>query len=310
MFTDIYNFPNLGGNNNSIPDTPLFLGTDGTFYSTAEEGTDAAGSLFSLVDGQSPFATLVLTSGTVGSQIGILGQGFSSPSVVKFNGVAARKVTLTGTTFLTATVPAGASSGFVTITTGATTLTSRYTFTVLNSWGSGKAIPTAVAGAASGFIGKIYVVSGITAQGGAPVSNTQIFNPATNTWTTGAAIPTPVFAAASAVVSGSLYVIGGYEGTSQTPSNLVQIYNPSKNTWTTGAAMPTARWKRCRSRGRQRDLRHRRQRLDSAAEHSGEVRSFHQHVDGGDSVAGWKVGARRGVVGIKHCCIGWLCDVR
>ena len=242
VFTDLYNFPNLGGNNNSIPETPLLLGTDGTFYSTTYEGTDDAGSVFTLVDGQKAFASLVVTSGTVGSQIGILGQGFSSSSVVKFNGVAATKVTLTGTTFLTATVPAGASNGFVTITTGATTLTSRQTFIVHNAWGSGKAIPTAVAGAASGFVnGKVYVISGITAQSGAPVSNTQIYNPTTNTWTTGTTIPTPVFAAASAVVTGSLYVIGGYEGSSQTPSNLVQIYNPSKNTWTTGTSMLTAR---------------------------------------------------------------------
>ncbi len=242
VFTDLYNFPILGGNNNSVPLSPLLLSTNGTFYSTTEEGGPGIGTVYSRVDGQSAFVTLVLTSGKVGSPIGILGQGFTSSSVVKFNGVAATKVTLSGTTFLTATVPAGATDGFVTVTTGATTLTSRQKFTVHNSWAAGKAIPTAVAGAASGFIGgKIFVVSGIAAQGGAPVSNTQVYNPTTNTWTAGAAIPTPVFAPASAVVSGSLYVIGGYEGASQTPTNLVQIYSPSKNAWTTGASMPTSR---------------------------------------------------------------------
>ena len=125
---------------------------------------------------------------------------FSSSSVVKFNGVAASKK-LAGSTFLTAIVPTGASSGFVTVTTSSTTLTSRQKFTVHNSWGAGKATPTAVAGAASGFINnKIYVVSGMKAQGTAPAANTQIYNPATNTWTTGAPIPTPVLAPASAVV--------------------------------------------------------------------------------------------------------------
>src|SRR5579864_823691 len=246
VFTNLYSFPNAGNNNNSLPFTPLLLGTDGTFYATTEQdgsGTGSnSGTFYSLVDGQNPFVAPIVSSGKVGSQIGILGQGFTSSSVVKFNGVAATTVTRTGSTYLTATVPAGASSGFITVTTGTTTLSSRRTFVVHNSWGSGKAIPTAVAGAASGFIGtKIYVVSGFTTQGAAPVSNTQIYTPTTNTWTTGAAIPTPVAGSASAVVSGLLYVIGGYEGASATPSNLVQIYNPAKNTWTTGTSMPTAR---------------------------------------------------------------------
>lgn len=243
IFTDLYDFTNFGGNNNSLPLSPLLLATNGTFYSTTEfAGTSNAGSFYSLVDGQTPFISLVTTSGRVGSQVGILGQGFSSSSVVKFNGVAATKVTLTGTTFLTATVPTGATDGNVTVTTGTTTLTSRQKFTVHNSWSSGKATPTAVAGAASGFIsGRIVVAGGFAAQGGAPVSNTQVYNPTTNTWTAGAAVPTPVFAPASAVVGTSLYVIGGYEGISQTPTNLVQIYTPSTNTWTTGTSMPTSR---------------------------------------------------------------------
>ena len=128
VFTDIYNFPLLGGNNNSVPLTPLLLGTNGTFYSATEAGGNGSGSFFSLVDGQSPFISLTAASGKVGSQIGILGQGFSSSSVVKFNGVAASKK-LAGSTFLTAIVPAGASSGFVTVTTSSTTLTSRQKFT-------------------------------------------------------------------------------------------------------------------------------------------------------------------------------------
>src|SRR5579864_6579741 len=95
-------------------------------------------------------------------------QGFSSSSVVKFNGVAAKTIAVTGTTFITATVPAGATDGFVTVTTGTTTLSSLNKFIVHNSWASGTAIPTAVAGAASGVIGgKVYLVGGFAAQGGA-----------------------------------------------------------------------------------------------------------------------------------------------
>jgi uncharacterized repeat protein (TIGR03803 family) len=242
-FTDLYNFPNPGSNNDSVPESPLFLSTNGKFYGTTQlGGTSGDGTFYSLTNGQTAFIQLQETTGRVGSKIGILGQGFSASSVVKFNGVTATTVTRTGTTFLLATVPAGANDGFVTVTTGAVTLTSSKKFVVHNSWSSGKAMPTAVFAAASGFIGgKIYVVSGNAAQGGPPVSNNQVYNPTSNSWTTAAAIPTPVFAPASAVVGGLLYVIGGYEGTGQTPTNLVQIYTPATNKWTTGAAMPTAR---------------------------------------------------------------------
>lgn len=232
------------------PSTPLVQSTDGKFYGvTSQGGTPnqcnsgvGCGVFYSLDVGLAGFVSLTSTSGKVGSTVQILGQGFTKSSVVKFNGVTATTVTFGQSTFLTATVPAGASNGYVTVTTGTTTLTSAQKFTVHNSWASGAAMPTAVFAAASGYIGgKIYVVSGDTTQGGAPVSGNQVYNPTANTWTTAAAIPTPVSGPASAVVGGLLYVIGGYEGTSGTPSNLVQIYNPTTNKWTAGAAMPTAR---------------------------------------------------------------------
>ena len=225
------------------PYSTLIQNTNGKLYGTTSSGgKNATGTFFRVSTSDAAFVLLQESAGKVGSKIGILGQGFSASSVVKFNGVTATTVTRTGSTFLLATVPPGATDGFVTVTTGTTTLTSSKKFVVHNSWSSGAAIPTAVFGSASGFIGgKIYVVSGDTAQGGAPVSSNQVYNPTSNSWTTAAAIPTPVFAPASAVVGGLLYVIGGYEGASQTPTNLVQIYTPGTNKWTTGAAMPTAR---------------------------------------------------------------------
>jgi hypothetical protein len=61
--------------------------------------------------GLAPYLRLQSTSGKVGSTVGIVGQGFDSASAVKFNGVKATKVVLSGTTYITATVPAGASTG-------------------------------------------------------------------------------------------------------------------------------------------------------------------------------------------------------
>jgi uncharacterized repeat protein (TIGR03803 family) len=132
VFTDVYNFTNFGGNNNSLPFSPLLLATTGKFYSTTEQaGATQSGTFYSLTDGQHSFVNLLMKSGKVGANVQILGQGFSGSSVVEFDGVAATGVTRNGSTFLQATVPAGALTGSVTVTTGATTLTSFSTFKVI-----------------------------------------------------------------------------------------------------------------------------------------------------------------------------------
>jgi uncharacterized repeat protein (TIGR03803 family) len=133
-YNTLYLYPNLGGNNNSVPLSPLLLSTDGTFYSTTEQGTTArlqGGTFYSLSTTFSPFISLVnVTSGKEGTQVGILGQGFTGSSVVKFGGTAATATQLTGSTFILATVPAGALTGKVTVTTGSTTLSTNSTYKV------------------------------------------------------------------------------------------------------------------------------------------------------------------------------------
>jgi len=119
------------GPNGSYPYWPVTQDTNGTIYGLAQQGnTVNGGVLFTLDISAAPFARLVTASGKETAKIGILGQGFSSASVVKFAGVTATTVTRTGTTFLLATVPAKALTGSVTVTTGATTLTSSQTFKV------------------------------------------------------------------------------------------------------------------------------------------------------------------------------------
>jgi len=233
-FSVVHTFDNTHGCN---PEGYLTQGTDGKLYGlTNAGGAHGNGTFFSLNVGLAPFASLLPSSGKVGSKIGILGQGFSSSSVVKFNGLKATTVVPMGTTFLLATVPAGASDGKVTVTTGTTTLTTQ-TFIVHNSWSRGAAMPTPrMAGAIGAINGKIYVVSGATVSGLTTVN--EIYSPATNTWTTGAPIPTARFAVAGAVVNGILYVMGGADS-AQTPLSVVEAYDPMTNTWTTKAPMPT-----------------------------------------------------------------------
>jgi uncharacterized repeat protein (TIGR03803 family) len=105
--------------------------TSGILYGVTDQGgTTGNGVFYSLNNNLPAFAGLVSTSGKIGKVIGILGQGFSHTSVVKFGGVQATTVTGSGSTFLSATVPAAALTGFVTVTTGATTLNSIKKFLV------------------------------------------------------------------------------------------------------------------------------------------------------------------------------------
>lgn len=136
-FSIVYPF-DTSGTNGSAPQANLVQHTNGILYGDTQAGGTgnvvcAAGScgvFYSLNKSLPPFAGLVSTSGRVGAKIGILGQGFTSSSVVTFGTVAASTITRSGTTFLTATVPSGATTGLVTVTTNSGTLTSIKTFRV------------------------------------------------------------------------------------------------------------------------------------------------------------------------------------
>jgi hypothetical protein len=65
----------------------------------------------------------------IGKTVEILGQGFTGTTGVSFNGTAAT-FTVKSDTNLTATVPAGATTGAVTVTTPGGTLTSNLPFRV------------------------------------------------------------------------------------------------------------------------------------------------------------------------------------
>lgn len=238
VFTVVHTF--AGGTSGGDPGSNLTQHTNGLLYGDTYESEGGGYGVFYTLDiGAAPFIRLSAIAGKAGSQVGIFGQDFSTSSVVKFNGVAATAAVLTGTTYITATVPAGASTGLVTVTTGSTTLTSTQTYLVHNSWSSGAGMPVALEFPATGLAsGKIYVAGGMT--NSAPVANNQVYNPATNTWNAGASLPVPTYGGASAVVGNVFYVFGGYLS-GVTPTNAVWAYKPSTNTWTAKATMPTAR---------------------------------------------------------------------
>ena len=154
VYDNIYLYPIIEGNNNSLPYSPLLLSTDGTFYSVTEGGgSKGVGTFYSVSTTYAPFISLVnVRSGEEGAQIGILGQGFSASSVVKFGGTVATTTQRTGNTFIQATVPPGALTGKVTVTTGATTLSTNAIY---------KIIPQVITfSPASGTVGTVVTITG------------------------------------------------------------------------------------------------------------------------------------------------------
>jgi len=109
----------------------LLQATDGNFYGTTNQGgPQAYGTIFEFSTGLRPFLSFVRSSGRSGQTAQILGQGFTGATSVSFNGIPATFTVRRGT-FLTATVPAGATTGYVTVATLSGTLTSNVPFQVL-----------------------------------------------------------------------------------------------------------------------------------------------------------------------------------
>jgi uncharacterized repeat protein (TIGR03803 family) len=130
--TTLHSFNLTDGN---VPSGGLLQGTDGKFYGTTATGgtggdcPSGCGTIFSLDTGLGPFVSLVRSSGSVGSPIGLLGQGFTGTTNVSVNGTSAT-FTVVSDTYLTAKVPDGATTGFVTVATPSGTLTSNQVFRV------------------------------------------------------------------------------------------------------------------------------------------------------------------------------------
>jgi hypothetical protein len=95
-------------------------------------------------------------TGGVGTTVTIAGSGFTNATAVQFNGVAAPFTILSATTIV-AGVPAGATSGKITVTTPANTATSAAKFTV----GTSPAAPAIISfSPVSGPVGTVVTVNG------------------------------------------------------------------------------------------------------------------------------------------------------
>ncbi len=120
-YSILHNFDGYKGQN---PFTPPMQHTNGKIYGLAiSGGTSQQGVVYSLNMGLGPFVSFVFPFAKVGARVEILGQGLVGTTGVSFNGTPAN-FTIVSNTYLTATVPSGATTGFVTVTTPGTSPTS------------------------------------------------------------------------------------------------------------------------------------------------------------------------------------------
>jgi len=108
----------------------LFQATNGAFYGvTDSDGSSGDGTIFRLSVGLGPFVETAPTSGKVGTNLIILGNKLKGAIKVSFNGTAAVFKVVSATEIAT-TVPSGATTGPVEVTTPSGTLTSNVNFLV------------------------------------------------------------------------------------------------------------------------------------------------------------------------------------
>ena len=121
---------NFDGAHGAFPWSTPAQHTNGKLYGTSGGGgTSGDGVVYTFDMGLPPFVSLESTTDKVGTSIKILGQGFTGATAVSFNGVPAT-FKVWADTYLAATVPSGATTGPVTVTTPTGTLTSNHEFRV------------------------------------------------------------------------------------------------------------------------------------------------------------------------------------
>jgi len=105
--------------------------TNGVLYGTTNLGGNSGnGTVYSLSLGLSPFVKTQTVSGEVGTTVKILGTDLTGATSVTFNGVSsAFKISPSGT-YISATVPAGATTGTVQVVTPLATLDSNVSFRI------------------------------------------------------------------------------------------------------------------------------------------------------------------------------------
>ncbi|MGD0364846.1 MAG: choice-of-anchor tandem repeat GloVer-containing protein [Bryobacteraceae bacterium] len=114
-----------------MPYGGLVQATNGEFYGTTTQRSyeSTGGTVFSLAVGLGPFVRMQTAAGKVGASVSILGTDLTGATRVSFHGAAAA-FTVVSPSLITTTVPAGATTGKVEVSTPGATLLSNVPFRV------------------------------------------------------------------------------------------------------------------------------------------------------------------------------------
>jgi uncharacterized repeat protein (TIGR03803 family) len=127
ILTTLHNFDITDG---QYPYAGLLQATNGIFYGlTYGGGPTGEGTIFSLSVGLAPFVKTIPISGNIGAAVIILGNNLAGATSVSFNGTVATFKVISASA-IKATVPAGATTGFVLVTKPSGTLKSNTKFRV------------------------------------------------------------------------------------------------------------------------------------------------------------------------------------
>lgn len=127
-YSVVYSFDQTSG---GLPTATPMQSTNGKIYGlTAFGGASNFGVVYGFDDDLKSSVKTLPELAKVGKTIEFLGQGFKGTTSVSFNGTAAI-FTVKSSTYLTATVPSGATTGFVTVTTPGGRLASGKKFKIL-----------------------------------------------------------------------------------------------------------------------------------------------------------------------------------
>lgn len=119
------------GADGSTPRAALWQATDGNLYGTTSKGgANNGGTIFRISLGLPPFVRTVQGAAAVGGSVIIYGNNLTGSTSVTFNGTSSL-FNIVSDTEITATVPAGATTGMIQVVTPTATLLSNVAFQVI-----------------------------------------------------------------------------------------------------------------------------------------------------------------------------------
>jgi uncharacterized repeat protein (TIGR03803 family) len=137
QFAVLHNFCSEANCADGIGGGEVMQATNGMFYGTSTYGglaggcENGCGTIFSLDIGLGPFVATNPGFGHPGYSVNILGMGLTGATAVTFNGTPATTFTVVSDSLIKATVPTGATTGTIQVTTPSGTLASNGPFQLL-----------------------------------------------------------------------------------------------------------------------------------------------------------------------------------